>query len=383
MSVRPKGPLRRGMPRRWRWSVALGALALLVAGLPVRPVHAMPPTHRLAVLRRGVSITNWFRFPVSPTPTALRTYLSDPAITGLKRAGFTALRLPVQPEVLGGDRARMQLLVAAIRRIEHHGLAVVVVPYPTSWHLETSASDRAALLAFWTRLAPLLRPLDPGLTFPEVLNEPVFPGNAESWSRLQHRVLAALRTHLPDNTVLLTGNDWGSIAGLLALRPDPDPNVIYSFHFYEPADLTSLAAYRHGLDRAALARLPFPADDRAACFRVADASTDAPTAALIRFYCGLHWDDGRIDRRIAAAAAWGRRNHAAVLLGEFGATAALNATARVNWLQAVRRSAEQHGIGWMLWGYDDVMGFDLSRPPPSRPRLSRGVLRALGLAVPP
>ena len=41
--------------------------------------------------------------------------------------------------------------------------------------------------------------------------------------------------------------------------PDPDPNVVYSFHLYEPAELTALAAYRPGLDSAALARLPFPA----------------------------------------------------------------------------------------------------------------------------
>ncbi len=356
---------------------------LLAACLAAGSVHAAPPAGRLAELRRGVSITNWFRFPPRQTPTALRSYLSDPAIARLKRAGFTALRLPVQPEVLHGDEARMQVLLAAIRRIERHGLAVLVVPYPTSWTLETRASDRDALIAFWTRLAPRLRPLDPRLTFPEVLNEPVFAGMADSWRRLQHRAVATIRAHLPDDTIVLTGADWGSIAGLLALRPDPDPNVIYSFHFYEPANLTSLAAYRHGLDRVALARLPFPADDRAACFRVANSGTDAATAALMRFYCGLHWDDRRIDRRIAVAAAWGRRNHAAVLLGEFGATAALNATARLNWLQAVRRSAERHGIGWMLWGYDDVMGFDLSRPPPRQPRLNRGVLRALGLAVPP
>ncbi len=68
---------------------------------------------------------------------------------------------------------------------------------------------------------------------------------------------------LPDDTIVLTGQDWGSIAGLLALTPNPDGNVVYSFHFYDPAELTSLAAYRPGLDRDALARLPFPGSDPA------------------------------------------------------------------------------------------------------------------------
>ena len=100
---------------------------------------------------------------------------------------------------------------------------------------------------------------------PEVLNEPVFPGDPAGWAALQHVVLAEIRQALPQATVVLTGHDWGSIGGLLALVPESDPNVIYSFHLYDPAELTSLAAYRPGLDRGALARLPFPVTDRTAC----------------------------------------------------------------------------------------------------------------------
>ena len=47
---------------------------------------------------------------------------------------------------------------------------------------------------------------------------------------------------------MLTGADWGSVAGLLSFPPESDPNVIYSFHLYEPAELTALGAYRPGLD---------------------------------------------------------------------------------------------------------------------------------------
>ncbi len=95
---------------------------------------------------------------------------------------------------------------------------------------------------------------------PEVLNEPVFPGDPAGWAALQHAGAGRHPAGPAQATVILTGQDWGSIGGLLALTPENDPNVIYSFHFYDPAELTSLAAYRPGLDRAALARLPFPVD---------------------------------------------------------------------------------------------------------------------------
>jgi endoglucanase len=264
--------------------------------------------------------------------------------------------------------------------LQRHGLAVIVGPHPPAWRLETNSADRAGLLDFWQRLAPSLGPLDPRLTVAEVLNEPVFPNDAPAWAALQRQALAVIRASLPGRRVLLTGCDWGGIDGLLALRPVDDPDALYSFHFYEPPELTSLAAYRQGLDRAALARLPFPTTGPGC--EAAAATPDAPTRDLIRFVCATRWDADRLGTRIAAAASWGTRHGVPVLMGEFGASAALNAPARLAWLAAVRGTCERHGIGWALWGYDDIMGFGVRPAPAGPPRLDTGVLAALGLGLP-
>lgn len=157
--------------------------------------------------------------------------------------------------------------------------------HPPDGHLETSAADRDRLLDFWRKLAPLLHRFDPAATLPEVLNEPVFPGDPTGRARLQHAALLNIRSFLPASTVVLAGADWGSATGLIALTPEADPNVIYSFHLYEPAELTSLGAYRPGINAAALAQLPFPVADRAACEQLADTIGDCTTADLMRFYC--------------------------------------------------------------------------------------------------
>jgi len=373
-TVTPVDPRRGPTPLCGRGIILCLLLLFAVAA------RAEPPAERLQVLHRGVSITGWFRFPASADPAALRSYLSDPAIADLRRAGFSFVRLPVQPELLRNAPQRLPPLIDAIRRLQHAGLGVLIDAHPATWHLETSEPDRAELFAFWRTLAPALRGLDPRLTFPELLNEPVFRGAPEQWEAFQEQLLHAVRIALPQHTVVLTGNDWGSVAGLVALRPVDDGNVIYSFHDYEPAELTALAAYRPGLDRAALAFLPFPADP-AVCATLA-VGTDAETGGVIRFYCALHWDPARVAEHIATAWDWGRRNHAAVLLGEFGASAALGPVARAAWLRAMREACETNGIGWALWGYDDVMGFAVPRPPGQHPELDPGVLRALGLAPP-
>jgi endoglucanase len=156
---------------------------------------------------------------------------------------------------------------------------------------------------------------------------------------------------------------------------------VYSFHLYEPAELTALAAYRPGLDSAALARLPFPAGDEAECRAIANRTGDLPTADLMRFYCAQHWDVAKVTARIDAAAEWARRHHVALLAGEFGASHMLNQPARLAWLATVREACERRTIGWALWGYDDSMGFAL-RPPADKRQLDRGVLQALGLVTP-
>ena len=341
-----------------RRTLLAGALAAPLAAPLAEPFGAEP------AFSRGVNITGWFRFPAG-LPDG---YMSDAAIADLRRAGFSHVRLPVTPEAL--DPAAT---ARAIRRLQAHGLGVIVGPAPARWRLETSASDRASLRAFWVRLAPALTRADPHLLWPEVLNEPVFASDTAAWAALQRSILADIRAHLPRNRVLLTGPLWGGVDGLLRLSPVADPRVVYSVHFYEPLELTALAAYRPGLDRAALARLPFPV---AGACRI---DTDAATRALAGYYCAQRWDAARIGARLQQVSDWAARSDARVLIGEFGASRLLNAPARLAWLDAVRAQAELRGIGWTLWGYDDVMGFDVSRPPPSRPRLDAAVLRALGL----
>jgi endoglucanase len=327
-----------------------------------------------------VNITGWFRFPASHDPAALRAWMSDPAMRHLHAAGFTFVRLAVDPALLQ-ERPATTALIDAIRRLQQAGLAVVVSLHPAGWALETSAADRTRLHAAWGSLAAELHALDPARTFPELLNEPVFPNDAAGWGTLQHALLGEIRGALPANTVVLTGQDWGSISGLLNLTPEADPNVVYSFHFYDPAELTALAPWRQGLDRAALARLPFPADDIAACQAVAERASDEPTRGLMRFYCALRWDAARIAAAIGRAAAWGQQHHAMLLAGEFGASTEVNRPARLAWLRSVRQGCEAASIGWALWGYDDVMGFAVSRPPPRKPVLDRDVLAALGLSA--
>jgi hypothetical protein len=235
-----------------------GVLLLALLGLWL-PAQAAAPARRVAALQRGVNVTNWLRFPARGDDAAIGAYVSDAALVDLRHAGFTFVRLPFEPRFAATVPGR-SVLLAQVRRLQQAGLAVVLVPS----------------------------------TFPEIVNEPVFPGAASAWGVLQRDALAVIRAALPASTVILSGADWSSVDGLGALTPVADGNVVYTFHFYDPSELTSLVAYRPGLDRAALARLPFPAVTD--CARAA-ASPDPATQNLVAFVCAQHWDEAAIIAR--------------------------------------------------------------------------------------
>ncbi len=360
----------------------IAAVLTLALALPA-PARAEVPAARLATLARGVNITNWFRYPAAQDDAYFRTYIGDATLAGLRRAGFTFVRLAVQPELMlrdgHPDTHRLALLAAAVARIERHGLGVVVGWHPQTWHLETSAAEQQALQDLWGAFADRLRPLDAALTVPEIVNEPVFDKHESEWEALQQKVLARIRTVLPRETVVLTGNDWGSIDGLLGLHPVADGNVVYSFHFYEPMVLTSLGSFDPSLDHAALAHLPFPVEGAHACDAAEQTTTQPHTRDVIRFYCSQHWDAAKLRSMVDQAAAWGRRNHVAVECGEFGASDQLPPAPRLAWIGDMRRALQADGIGWALWGYDDSMGFDIHPDRVPHRSLDPALLRALGL----
>src|SRR5580704_15055879 len=105
----------RGVPRR----VLSAFLAPLLFTFLLRPIalRAVPPPDRTAVLRRGINITGWFRYPSSRDPAALRAWLSDTAMAGIRSAGFTFVRLAVDPAVLDGTPMRL-LFIDQVSRLQ-------------------------------------------------------------------------------------------------------------------------------------------------------------------------------------------------------------------------------------------------------------------------
>lgn len=362
--------------------------ALIVCLLCTATANAAPqaPSSRAATLARGINMTRWFSAPYVQSMDHYAHYVSPDVLKQIKSAGFTYVRILVAPLAMqqadGKINANVaKALVEQMAAIQHAGLGVAIVPDRKKWQLDKSPQDQELLKQFWDQLAPMLASLDPNLTFPEILSEPNFPNDSD-WDALQLPVYKIIRGHLPNVTLIATGNHWSDVAHLPNVRLLPDKNVVYTFHFYEPNFLTSTSQRDvPAQDLRVFSSLVFPVGDPAACASVSQLAQTAQTQGQAKWYCKSAWTAAKIRAEIHGVGEWARRNGVAAANGEFGILNDRPTPTRLAYIRAVREACEAEGLGWDLWGYDDGFGFgiplDKAGPQPFDP----AILGALGLVA--
>jgi hypothetical protein len=299
------------------------------------------------LLARGVNISRWFRYPAEKSERHFRGFISDADLDLLAAMGVATVRLAVDPRYV-----HPHWLDDALRRMTSRGLVVVFDYHDESRAIESGPAAVDALERAWAALAAHLRATPPGQVLLEVFNEPVFDADPAAWFPIRRRLVSTIRAAAPLHTIVAGGPNWSSLDGLLRSPPLDDPNILYTFHFYEPFEFTHQGAPWVG----------------------------GPVRHLsgVRYHAPHH-----VDRRIASAAEWSRRHGVPVWAGEFGAyPAAAPRQDRLRWLHDVRAALERHGIGWAVWSYDESLGLDRRADGAGRISVDWDSARALGLRTP-
>jgi endoglucanase len=146
--------------------------------------------------------------------------------------------------------------------------------------------------------------------------------DAPTWNSLFSELLGVVRQTNPTRIVVVGPTSWNSFKELPNLQLPADPNLLVTFHYYEPFRFTHQGASWTNMTQ------------------------------LHGITWGSEADRARLAGDFAKVAAWSKASGRPVLLGEFGAYDQAPLDSRVAYTAAVARAAEQRGWAWSYWQFD-------------------------------
>lgn len=371
---------------------ALPCVALPLLCSASQPDAVIPTAKRRAErLKLGVNLSHWLWLPQRGEKWHQRDGLiSLDELKALAAGGATHVRLPIEPADYwngGADGSFLkdgyEAIRGAVEKVLEAGLCVIVNCHPQKpeWMAVSEDGHAKMLEAFWTRFAEFgpSKPavLDPERVFLEILNEPHDFRDAKVWAGAQVHLITLLRERFSKHTILATGDEWGSIDGLLRMEPVADDNVIYSFHFYDPHNFTHQGAtwgyepWRHMKD------VPWPMT-KESVEPIASTIEDKAAREALRWSAKEAWNAVRVQARIKQAADWGEKHNVPIYCGEFGVYAKFAPrAARLAWLRDVTAALDEFKIGRAMWDY--MGGFAIAEGEAGKRVLDGEIAEAIGM----
>jgi endoglucanase len=352
---------------------------------------AAAPVPRLAHLRHGINLSEWFAQVYDPkgyTKEHFESWTTATDIALIKSTGFDHVRLSVNPQPMmdaasrsGGTAEYFGYLDSAVKMILDDGLAVELDMHPESDFKARLAKEDEFVerfADFWRTVAQHYSSYDPERVFFEILNEPEMR-DPYRWYGVETKLAAAIREGAPRHTILAAGAKWDDDDDMVFLEPLRDPNVIYVFHFYEPHVFTHQGATWGAFYWHWLKGLHYPSSPENAA-QVAATIPDAVHRLDVIRYGQDHWDASRVEAEINQAANWGKRNGVPLVCNEFGVYRHADPQDRIAWIKDVRTALERHGIGWAMWDYSGSFGVVTKKD--GNATLDEDTVKALGLRMP-
>jgi endoglucanase len=249
----------------------------------------------------------------------------------IAKAGFDTIRLPVRWAGHASSKPPYAIDAAFMARVEHvvgraraAGLNVILNSHNYE-DLHAKPLDNAERLAgLWTQIAAHFAGQPRDHLWFEIENEPHDKLTNANLVAVLAPALAAIRKSNPDRPVIIGGEFWSGIDSLETLTLPDDPNVVPTFHYYEPFDFT-----HQGADWI------------------------KPTPPMGRNY-GTDADVERLTRDVAKVRAYIKRTGKTPFMGELGANEKISVDQRVTYQRTVRVAFDTTGIGMCAWGYTNT-----------------------------
>jgi cellulase (glycosyl hydrolase family 5) len=200
---------------------------------------AMPKTGGTLRLGKCVNISDMLE---APNEGDWGRAFEDSDIANIKAKGFTAIRLPARFSAHAGTAPPYTIDPVFMARARHitdlavaNGLAVIVDMHHYLELFDDPAGQAPRFAELWRQIGIAFKDEPASVSF-ELINEPNKNLTAANLTAVLKPALDAVRASNPTRPVVWDGPDFASGASMLTTAFPDDPNIVPTFHYYDPAN---------------------------------------------------------------------------------------------------------------------------------------------------
>ena len=296
-----------------------------------------------------------------------KAYFTRADVEFIANLGYDHIRFPIDEEQMFTESGEKEpeaftLLHNALGWCEEFGLRAVVDLHILRSHhfnasekpLFTEAKAQEQFYDCWRKISDELRKYSVDKVAYEPMNEPV-ADDPETWNVIVNRCAATIRELEPERTIIMGSNRWQSFSTVKDLRvPENDPNIMISFHYYEPFLLTHYkASWTHTKDLAVPVHYP------------GQLIADADMASA-----GNHAGAGKsvfnidvMDKHFLQVVEVAKKHNLKIYCGEYGCINGAPHADKIRWYKDMYTLFERHGIARSNWDYKGGFGIVRNKEP--------------------
>ncbi len=307
-------------------------------------------------VKRGTNISHWLSQSDKRGEERER-YFTEEDITKIATMGFDHIRLPVDEEQLWQENGTpneeaFELLHKALQWCKTANIRVIVDLHILRSHhfnegerpLWTESKEQEKFFGIWKRLSKRLHKYPNDFLAYELMNEAVAE-DPDDWNKLLKKGIGVLRELEPERTIIVGSNRWQSVYTFKDLKiPTNDPNIMLSFHFYEPfifthyeTSWTFLKDYHGGVR--------YPGDGI-----TNKKLSKATISSQLRHYA-KEYDKQVLREMIQMPVDKASQLGLKLYCGEFGAFSNAPKSDRLRWYKDVVSLLNEFEIGYANWDY--------------------------------
>ena len=322
-------------------------------------------------IKRGTNLSHWLS-QSEERGEARRNHIQEDDFQRLHELGFDHVRIPID-EVQFWDEDHNQLPEAwellnnALDWARKYELRAIVDLHiiraryfnavneggANANDLFTNPASQEWLVEMWRQLSDFMKDRSTDWVAYEMMNEPVAPEH-EQWNEIVAMLHKSMRELEPERVLVIGSNMWQGHWTMKYLRlPENDPNIILSFHYYNPHLLTHRGAWwtPAGLYTGPLT---YPG----VLFTEAD-YMQAPDSVKphLEEYRNVFWDREMIHSQMADAIEVANRYGIQLFCGEWGVYEPVDRELAYAWTKDMLSVFDEFNIAWTTWCYDADFGF--------------------------